>query len=128
VAKAVTPLHGRILEKLGVSRVIFPEREMAMRVAHSLVMPNVIDYIELSKDFSIVEIPAPNEFVGRSLKQVELRPRYGLTLIAIKNRVDGRGKEVTLVAPSADEIIRTGDVLSLVGRNERLAQLDRLLK
>ena len=58
VAKAVTPLHGRILEKLGVSRVIFPEREMAIRVAHGLVMPNVIDYIELSSDFSIVELPA----------------------------------------------------------------------
>ena len=52
IAKAVTPLHGRILEKLGVKRVIFPEREMAMRVAHSLVVPNVIDYIELSRDFS----------------------------------------------------------------------------
>ena len=51
VAKAVTPLHGRILEKLGVSRVVFPEREMAVRVAHGLVMPNVIDYIELSKDY-----------------------------------------------------------------------------
>src|SRR5918995_7504147 len=116
VAKAVTPLHGRILEKLGVSRVIFPEREMAIRIAHSLVMPNVIDYIELSRDFSIVEVPAPDLFIGRTLKQLELRPRYGLTLIAIKNRVDGRGKEVTLVAPSADEIIRTGDILSLVGR------------
>jgi hypothetical protein len=59
VAKAVTPLHGRILEKLGVSRVIFPEREMAIRIAHSLVMPTVIDYIELSRDFSIVAVPAP---------------------------------------------------------------------
>jgi trk system potassium uptake protein TrkA len=66
VAKAVTPLHGRILEKLGVSRVIFPEREMAIRVAHGLVMPNVIDYIELSSDFSIVELPAPEIFIGRT--------------------------------------------------------------
>ncbi len=61
VAKAVTPLHGKILEKLGVSRVIFPEREMAVRIAHGLVMPNVIDYIELSRDFSIVELPAPSQ-------------------------------------------------------------------
>ena len=59
VAKAVTPLHGRILEKLGVTRVVFPEREMAIRIAHSLVVPNVLDYIELSSDFSIVEVPAP---------------------------------------------------------------------
>jgi trk system potassium uptake protein TrkA len=127
VAKAVTPLHGRILEKLGVSRVIFPEREMAIRLAHSLVMPNVIDYIELSRDFSIVEVPAPDAFVGRTLKQLELRPRLGLTLIAIKRRSDESGSVVTNIAPAADETIRRGDILALLGSNERLNQLDQLL-
>jgi len=128
VAKATTPLHGRILEKLGVSRVIFPEREMAMRIAHGLVMPNVIDYIELSSDLSVVELPAPEPFVGRTLKQLELRPKYGLTLIAIKRRSAGGDKDVTNVAPSADEVIRAGDVLSLLGSSERLAALDAMLK
>src|SRR3990170_2063122 len=109
VAKAVTPLHGRILEKLGVSRVIFPEREMAIRVAHGLIMPNVIDYIELSTDFSIVEVPAPEAFVGQTLKQLELRPRFGLTLIAIKRRPTTSEPEVTNIAPAADEPIRAGD-------------------
>jgi trk system potassium uptake protein TrkA len=127
VAKAVTPLHGRILEKLGVSRVIFPEREMAMRVAHSLVMPNVIDYIELSRDFSIVEVPAPDAFVGKTLKQLELRPRFGLMLIAIKRRQPDSEGVVTSIAPPADEIIQPEDVLALLGSNERLNQLDRLL-
>ena len=127
VAKAVTPLHGRILEKLGVSRVIFPEREMAIRIAHSLVMPNVIDYIELSRDFSIVEVPAPQAFVGRTLKQLELRPRLGLTLIAIKRQAEGSSAIVTNIAPTADETIRGGDILALLGSNERLNQLDQLL-
>jgi trk system potassium uptake protein TrkA len=127
VAKAVTPLHGRILEKLGVSRVIFPEREMAIRIAHSLVMSNVIDYIELSRDFSIVEIPAPDAFVGRTLKQLELRPRLGLTLIAIKRQSGVSGAVVTNIAPAADETIRRGDILALLGSNERLNQLDELL-
>ena len=128
VAKAVTPLHGRILEKLGVSRVIFPEREMAIRLAHSLVIPNVIDYIELSRDFSIVEIPAPEGFIGRTLKQLELRPRFGLTLIAVKRRTSPTDSAVvTNIAPPADETILAGDVLALLGSNERLAQLDRLL-
>lgn len=127
IAKAVTPLHGRILEKIGVSRVIFPEREMAIRVAHSLVMPNVIDYIELSRDFSIVELPAPEAFVGRTLKQLELRPRFGLTLVAIKRRPSRDAAEVTNIAPDADETIQRGDVLALLGSNERLGQLDRLL-
>jgi trk system potassium uptake protein TrkA len=128
VAKAVTPLHGRILEKLGVSRVIFPEREMAIRTAHALVMPNVIDYIELSRDFSIVEVPAPELFVDRTLKQLELRPKYGLTLIAIKRRAAPGSAEVTNISPSADEVIRGGDVLSLLGSNERLGALNALLK
>ena len=128
VAKAVTPLHGRILEKLGVSRVVFPERDMAIRVAHSLVMPNVLDYIELSRDFSIIEIPAPEPFIGRTLKQLELRPRFGLTLVAIKRRADAAGPEVTNVAPSADEKIQHGDTLALLGSNESLARLDALLK
>ena len=127
VAKAVTPIHGRILERLGVTRVIFPEREMAVRIAHGLVMPNVIDYIELSREFSIVEVPAPGIFVGRTLKQLELRPKYGLTLIAIKRR-NAAGAETTSIVPSADEVIRTGDALSLLGSNERLTALDAMLK
>jgi trk system potassium uptake protein TrkA len=128
VAKAVTPLHGRILEKLGVSRVIFPEREMAMRIAHGLVMPNVIDYIELSRDFSIVELPAPELFLGRTLKDLELRPKYGLTLIAIKRASATTAAVATNIAPAADEVIRAGDVLSLLGSNERLSALDTMLK
>jgi len=128
VAKAVTPLHGKILEKLGVTRVIFPEREMAIRVAHGLVTPDVIDYIELSRDISIVELPAADIFIGKTLKQLELRPRYGLTLIAIKRRPAPDAPIVTLVAPSADEIIESGDILVLLGNNEKLNQLDTMFK
>ena len=128
IAKAVTTLHGRILERIGVNRVIFPEREMAIRVAHSLVVANVLDYIELSRDFSIIEMPAPAEFTGKSLKQLQLRNRYGLTLIAIKRKPSGSDREVTNVAPAADDEILAGDVLALLGSNERLTQLDRLLK
>ena len=127
VAKAVTPLHGRILEMLGVSRVVFPEREMAIRVAHGLVLPNVLEYIELSRDFSIVELPAPEPFIGKSLKQLELRPRYGLTLIAIKRMPEGGGPLATNIAPSADETIRRDDILALLGSTERLGQLDQVL-
>ena len=101
----MTPLHGRILERIGVNRVIFPEREMAIRVAHSLVVANVLDYIELSRDFSIIEMPAPEEFAGKSLKELQLRNRYGLTLIAIKRKTGTGDGEVTNVAPAADDVI-----------------------
>ncbi|MEK6630365.1 MAG: TrkA family potassium uptake protein [Acidobacteriota bacterium] len=127
IAKAVTPLHGRILERLGVSRVIFPEREMAIRLAHSLVVPNVLDYIELSRDFGIIELPAPPDFVGKSLRQLQLRNRFGLTLIAIKRKTGTGDGEITNVGPAADDRIEQGDVLALIGSNDRLAQLDRLI-
>jgi trk system potassium uptake protein TrkA len=126
IAKATTPLHGRILEKLGVTRVVFPEREMAVRTAHSLIVPNVLDYIELSKDFSIVELPAPVEFVGRTLRDLQLRPRLGLTLIAIRRREE-TGGEVTNIGPSGDDEIHAGDVLALLGPNDRLSNLENLI-
>ncbi|HQZ38554.1 MAG TPA: TrkA family potassium uptake protein [Vicinamibacterales bacterium] len=126
IAKAVTPLHGRILEKLGVARVVFPERETAIRLAHSLVIPNVLDYIELSNEFSIVDIPAPADFIGKTFRDIGLRARFGLTTIAIKR--SAASGPVTNIAPGPDDIIRDGDVLSLLGSNERLGQLDRMLK
>ncbi|MGE0450492.1 MAG: TrkA family potassium uptake protein [Vicinamibacterales bacterium] len=130
VAKAVTPVHGRILERIGVSRVIFPEREMAIRVAHSLVLPDVVDYIELSRDFSIVELPAPESFIGQTLKQLELRPRYGLTLIAIKrpSGPEPGAPVATNVSPTADEQIKAGDGLVLLGSTAKLDRLDTLFQ
>jgi len=128
VAKANAPLHGRILEKLGVARVVFPEREMAIRMAHSLVVPNLLDYIALSPEFAIVEMPAPPEFVGRTLKDLQLRNRYGLTLIAVRRKTHTGDGEITNVAPAAEDEIRAGDVLALLGSNERLSQLDALVR
>ncbi|MGE0813203.1 MAG: TrkA family potassium uptake protein [Vicinamibacterales bacterium] len=128
VAKAVTPLHGRILEKLGVKRVVFPEREMAIRVAHSLVIPNVLDYIELSGDISIVEVPAPGEFVGKSLRDIGLRAKYGLTTIAIRRADAGQPGGFRTLSPGPDDTVEEGDVLALLGSHERLGQLEKLLE
>jgi trk system potassium uptake protein TrkA len=125
VAKATSDVHGRILERLGVDRVIYPEREAAVRMAHSLVVPNVIDYISLSKDFSIIEIPAPAMFVGQSLRAINLRAQHGLTLIAIKRVV--AGVTTTNVSPSPDEAIQQGDTLALVGSNKQLIALEKLV-
>jgi trk system potassium uptake protein TrkA len=127
VAKAVTPLHGRILDKLGVTRVVFPEREIAIRVAHSLVIPSVLDYIELSKEFSIVEVPAPADFAGKTLKEIGLRSRFGLTTIAIKRLSPTGAGHVTNIAPGPDDVVLAGDTLALLGSNERLGQVERML-
>ena len=111
-----------------MTRVVFPEREMAVRIAHSLVIPNVLDYIELSGDFSIVEIPAPAEFYGKTLRDIGLRARFGLTTIAIKRTGKGGSGDATTMSPGPDDIVQRGDVLALLGSNERLGQLEKMLK
>jgi len=91
------------------------------------VVPNVIDYIELSRGFSIVDLPAQAPLVGHSLKDLQLRNRFGLMLIAIKRRTAAGSTEVTHIAPGADYVIQAGDVLSMLGANERLAEMDRVI-
>ena len=120
VAKARTELHGKVLYRIGADQVIFPERDMGVRVAHNLVAANILDYIELSPDFSIVELVAPDNFVGRSLLDLDLRARYSVNVIAIKS-----GDELNLT-PMAEDIIKKGDVLILAGENKKLKRLETL--
>ena len=121
VAKAVTSLHGKVLEKIGVNRIVFPERDMAVRVAHSLIRPNILEQLELSQEYSIIELPAPELFIGKTLKENQIRSKYGVNLIAIRRRVDER--DVWNVNPMATDIINEGDILVVVGPNENLSRL-----
>ena len=109
IAKAQNALHGKMLERIGADRVVFPERDMGQRVAHSLVSANLLDYIELSPDISLVEIAAPARFVGKTLIQTDLRARYDINVVAIKRL------EELLVPPQPDEVIRAEDILIAVG-------------
>lgn len=117
VAKARTELHGRVLAKVGADKVVFPERDMGARVARGLVSKNILDQIELSPDFSLLELVAPEEFVGQSLAESAFRRKYGVNILAIR-----RGPEV-LISPGAKEIINEGDLLVAIGRNDRLQRL-----
>ncbi|MDH4230854.1 MAG: TrkA family potassium uptake protein [Nitrospirota bacterium] len=125
IAKAVTRLHGKVLENLGVNKVVYPERDMAVRVAHMLIRPNIVEQLELSADYSIIELPAPDIFVGKSLKDSKLRSHYGANLIAIKRKVieNGVAQEQWNVNPHPTDVIHKGDLLVLVGRNEDLEKL-----
>jgi trk system potassium uptake protein TrkA len=125
VAKAVTRLHGKVLENLGVTKVVYPERDMAIRVAQNLIRPKIVEQLELSPEYSIIEIPAPDIFVGKSLKACELRTRYGANLIAIKKMVleGGVQTEKWSVNPHPEDVFHKGDLLVLVGRKEDLERL-----
>jgi trk system potassium uptake protein TrkA len=118
VAKAQNHLHGRVLEKTGADRVVFPERDMGIRVANNLISSNLLDYIELSPDFSILEITAPEFAVGKTLAQLKLPNRFGINIIAIKSEAEIN------ITPGAADIINQGDVLVVVGPNRQLRRLE----
>jgi trk system potassium uptake protein TrkA len=118
VVKAQDELHGKVLEKIGADRVVYPERDMGYRVAHNLISPNILDYIELAPDYSIMEIQVPKKFVGRSLEQIDLRRKYGCNVMAIKH-----GDEIN-ISPIASDVLHEGDVLVIVGKNEDLDEID----
>ncbi|WP_094547454.1 potassium channel family protein [Petroclostridium xylanilyticum] len=119
LAKAQSELHAKVLSRVGADRVILPERDMGVRVAHNLVSTNILDYIELSPDYSIMEITAPEHWEGKTLKELNVRVRYGINIMAIKN-----GTEIN-ISPKADDVIRQDDVLVVIGSNDDLNKLDR---
>jgi trk system potassium uptake protein TrkA len=118
IAKAASTLHGRILERVGATRVVYPEREMGARVAHSFSVPNVIDYLDVAPQFGIVKVRPPASFVGRTLRELDLTGQMSLTPVAIR-----RGNNVT-VNPHRDERLGEGDELILIGLDERLERLE----
>lgn len=120
VCKAHDDTHRRVLEKLGADRVMIPEKEVAEKLAHSLSGPNVLEYIELSSNYGIVEIPAPKSWAGKSLVQLNVRAKLGVNIIAIKS-----GEKVNVV-PNAQYVIRKDDVLVVLGDYDSLAVLQEL--
>src|SRR5690606_27795665 len=84
IAKAQNDLHGKVIKKIGADKVIFPERDMGQRVAHSLMSPNIIDYIDISEDHSIIELVVPPSYIGRSLRQLDIRAKTGCNVMAVK--------------------------------------------
>ncbi len=120
IAKARNALHGKMLEKIGADRVVYPERDMGQRVAHSLISSNVLDYIELSPDLSLVEVTVPGTFIGRTLQQANMRALYGVNVVAIKRF------EKLIVPPQPNELIQESDIMIVIGSTEGLQQLESL--
>ena len=118
LAKAHNELHAKVLQKIGVDKVIFPERDMGVRVAHNLVATSILDYIELSPDYSIAEIISSSDWVGKSLKELNMRAKYGISIMALK-----RDNEIN-VSPLAEDIIQEGDVIVAIGGTEELNELE----
>ncbi|MEN3186655.1 MAG: TrkA family potassium uptake protein [Atribacterota bacterium] len=114
IARAINAMHGRILSKIGADRVIFPEQDMALRVAKTLSFPNAIRTEELFPGHNLVEIQLPPSLKGNTLNKSKLRNRYGITVVALRRN----GKYI--VSPSADETFMDGDVVYILGSEDQL--------
>jgi len=133
VAKAVSDSHGTVLRKIGATRVVFPERDTGIRLAESLASPNILEHIELSPEYSILEVHAPKSFFGRTLRKIDVRAKHGVNIIAIKRKLpyltdtgESDFREEILITPEADEEVTEGDILVVVGPNEKIENLRNL--
>ena len=120
ICKAHDEMHRRVLEKLGVDQVVVPELEQAQRLARILQSHNVLDYSELSKDYVILEVPAPKSWADKSIRELNVRAKMDINIIAVKNG------EKTMVSPSADYRIRGDDVLAVLGDTAALEAMQKL--
>ena len=120
VCKAHDDTHRRVLEKLGADRVVIPEYEFASKLARTLSSHNVLDYIELSNEYGILEVPAPKSWVGQTLKELNVRAKLGVNIIAVGSN------NVTNVSPAADYMILSGDVMVVLGDNRALEAVQKL--
>lgn len=118
ISKVHTELHAKVLKKIGADRVIFPERDMGRRVAHNLASQNILDYIEISPEYSIVEIEVPDSWAGKSLKELKLRNKYGVNVIAIKGEFDIN------VSPTSEVIVKNKDIIIILGSVEDVAKVE----
>ncbi len=119
IAKADDALHGKVLSKIGADKVIYPERDMGIRVAHNLVSSNILDFIELSPDYSILEVTALDQWANKTLKELKLPSKYGINVMAIK-----REKDIN-VSPYADDIILKNDILVVIGNTLDIKKIEQ---
>jgi len=120
LAKALTEDHLKILEAVGATDVVYPEKDMAIKTALQLSNPNILDYLPLTSGFGIQEIAPPDSFTGKSLRELDLRNKFGITVMAVKELIPER---ITL-GPSADFVIKDSDILIVIGSESQLAKLN----
>lgn len=120
VAKALTEDHAKILESVGATETIYPEKDMAIKTALKLNYPNVLEYLPLISGFGIQEIAPPEKFIGKNLRELDLRNKYGIQVIAIKELIP----EKTTFIPKADFILKDSDILVIMGKHKQLEKIN----
>lgn len=118
LAKSSNDTHSKILKKVGADKVVLPEKDMGIKIAKNLVSENMLDYIELSHDYSIAEIALPLKWIGKNIREINVRATYNINIMAIKTKTEIQ------VNPDAERVFLDGDVLVVVGKNEDIESIE----
>ncbi|MEW5723770.1 MAG: TrkA family potassium uptake protein [Thermodesulfobacteriota bacterium] len=122
LVKAVDEDHAKVLTKVGASEIVHPEKDMALRVARNLSTPNILDFIPLAEDYNLIEIEPPRAFIGKTLRELNLRAKHNVHIIAIKELVPDRFNLV----PPAGFLIKDSDILIMLGKAEDIRKIKAL--
>jgi trk system potassium uptake protein TrkA len=119
IAKAINEDHAKILEKIGATRIIFPERDMGVRMAHTIASPNFLEFIPLTEGFSLIEVSPMKEWLGKKLKEIDLRKKFKVQITMIREIVPSR-----VVIPDGEFVFKDSDILYIIGENESIHKLE----
>lgn len=122
LAKAQDDDHGKILKRVGATEIIHPERDMALRVSRGLSQPNVLDFIPLADEFDLIQVGPPRAFIGKNLKDLNLRAKYNVHVIAIKELVP----ENFVLVPPASFVLKDSDILIMLGKSEDIRKIKEI--
>jgi len=122
LAKALDADHEKILKRVGATQIIHPERDMAIRISRGLSRPNILDFIPLSEDYDLIQVGPPRDFIGKNLKELNLRAKYNVHIIAIKELVP----ENFVLVPPASFVIKDSDILIILGKSEDIRKIKAL--
>ncbi len=127
VSKALSDAHGKVLTRVGADSIVFPERDMGIKLAKSLVSPTILDHIEVSPGYNIAELNVPEFLQGKSIIESQVRTKYSVEIIAVKKKMpqlDGKGESILdeeiLIAPPADIKLEKGDTIIIIGKEEAI--------
>lgn len=121
VSKANSAVHRKVLEKIGADEVVFPEQEMALRLARSLSDLDIVNFIQLTPDYSVVECHCPRQWRGKTIRQLDIRAKYALNVVAIR-----QDEDTMAIAPGGDYSLREGDCLVILGTNQDIERMEKL--
>jgi trk system potassium uptake protein TrkA len=133
IARATSELHAEILKSVGATRVVFPEKDIGIRVAKSIAVPGVMEYVELGEEYCLAEIKVKEKMLGKTIKQLDLKSQFGINIVIIK-----KTEEVTvndkviererMVLPTADYVLAENDALVVVGETEKVENFEKRTK